>query len=162
MFDSWFSEKFYCESRLRRHPFSVSEPRATKANMKTRMKTPLHMIHGFGRVLMFLGASAAVAFGQTTTTTTTTTTDAKAKDKDNLATDSGIVTLSPFTVQDSKDYGWRKTTTTTTSRVAIPVIKNPQAIEILSGELLSDMNIALPKQVFRYSSDILVGETEIG
>ncbi len=130
--------------------------------MKTRMKTPLHMIHGFGRVLMFLGASAAVAFGQTTTTTTTTTTDAKAKDKDNLATDSGIVTLSPFTVQDSKDYGWRKTTTTTTSRVAIPVIKNPQAIEILSGELLSDMNIALPKQVFRYSSDILVGETEIG
>lgn len=130
------------------------------------IKTILPSIPGIGRAYLFAVIGAVFAFGQTpppekqipveTTTTTTTTTKAASTG------DEGVTVMSPFEVKADKDYGWRKTTTTTTSRVAIPVIKNPQAIEILSGELLQDMSVALPKQVFRYSSDILVGETEIG
>src|ERR1019366_8814143 len=148
---------------LWRRTFHRKQTQATKDQMKTRMKPPLQALHGASRAfVLFLIAGAAVAVGQTTTTTTTTTTDEKTQDKKTLSTDEGVITLSPFEVRDSKDYGWRKTSTVTTSRVAIPIIKNPQAIEILPGELLQDMSVALPKQVFRYSSDILVGESEIG
>jgi outer membrane receptor protein involved in Fe transport len=73
-----------------------------------------------------------------------------------------LVKLSPFDVSADKDYGYRKSSTVTTSRVAIQVVKNPQSVEILSGELLRDMQVNLPSQVFRYTSSVLVGEAEVG
>ncbi len=123
--------------------------------MKSRMKTPLQLIHGFGRALLFVTAGAAAAFAQTA---------AKPLPADAIATakEEEAVKLSPYEVSASKDYGYRKTSTTTTSRTAVAVIENPQAVEILSGELLRDMHIALPKEVFRYTSTVLVGESEIG
>jgi outer membrane receptor protein involved in Fe transport len=121
------------------------------------MKYTLQGIRGVSRVFMFLIAGAAVAFGQASDKSIPVE-----KTKDTAAKDDSIVTLSPFTVQADKDYGYRKTSTVTTSRVAMQVVDNPQSVEILSGELLRDMDVKLPKEVFRYTSSVLVGESEIG
>lgn len=72
-----------------------------------------------------------------------------------------VVTMSPFEVVTNKDYGYRKTMSTTTSRVAIPIVENPQAVEIISGELIKDFGVTMPQQVFRYSASVLVGENEV-
>lgn len=70
------------------------------------------------------------------------------------------VALSAFTVSTERDYGYRKQSTVTTSRVALKVIENPQAVEIISGELLQDLALTVPSQAFRYSSSVIVGENE--
>jgi len=111
-------------------------------------------MYGTGRVGLFLIVGAAVAVGQTAPTT--------GNAKNAASKDDSPVKLNPFEVLGEKDAGYRKGSTVTTSRVAIPVVENPQSVEILSGELLRDMSVALPKEVFRYTSSVLVGETEIG
>lgn len=80
----------------------------------------------------------------------------------DTAPDDTAVKLSPFEVSADKDFGYRKSSSVTTSRTALKVVDNPQSVEIISGELLQDMQVALPSQVFRYSSTVMVGESEIG
>lgn len=69
--------------------------------------------------------------------------------------------LSPFEVTTAKDYGYRKLNTITTSRIGVSILEAPQAIEVISGELLSDFRITSADSVFRYASSVLAGETEI-
>ncbi len=71
------------------------------------------------------------------------------------------VTLSPFEVRTDKDYGYRKQSTVTTSRIGADIATIPQAIEILSSELLSDFALDDAVQAFRYTSSVLAGEREI-
>jgi len=113
-------------------------------------------MHGAGRVYLLAILGASLAFGQAARETMIPVETAK----DDA--DGGVVKLSPFEVQAEKDYGYRKSSTVTTSRTAIPIVENPQAVEILSGELLRDMAVALPSQVFRYTSTVMVGESEVG
>lgn len=82
--------------------------------------------------------------------------------KPAAATDSGIVTMSPFEVSDKTDFGYRKLNAVTTSRVGVPILKEPLAIEIISGELLKDFGVTEDYHVFRYSSSVTVGENEVG
>ncbi|MCZ2156440.1 MAG: hypothetical protein LC114_21470, partial [Bryobacterales bacterium] len=70
------------------------------------------------------------------------------------------VELSVFRVSGERDYGYRKQSTVTTSRVALKVVENPQAVEIISGELLQDLALTIPSQAFRYTSSVIVGENE--
>lgn len=71
------------------------------------------------------------------------------------------VVLSPFEVSTGKDYGYRKLNTITTSRIGVSILEAPQAIEVISGELLSDFRITSADSVFRYTSSVLAGESEI-
>ncbi len=67
-----------------------------------------------------------------------------------------VVQMSPFEVTSDKDRGYRKTNTVTTSRVAIPVVKNPQAVEVISGDLLRDFEATKMLEAFRYSASVTV------
>ena len=117
------------------------------------IKTILSAMHGTGRVYLLVFAGASLAVGQTVQQPIPVETD-----KDTAE----VVKLSPFEVQAEKDYGYRKSSTVTTSRISIPVVENPQSVEIISSELLRDMSVALPSQVFRYTSSVMVGEAEVG
>lgn len=74
----------------------------------------------------------------------------------------GVVQLQAFEVAGDKDYGYRRTNSTTSSRIGVPIITEPQAIEVISSELLQDFAISDFNQVFRYSSSVTVGENEVG
>ena len=67
-----------------------------------------------------------------------------------------VVQLTPFEVSTQKDAGYRKTMSTTSSRTAVEVVKNPQAVEIISGELLEDFGVTNIWEAFRYSSSVTV------
>ncbi len=124
--------------------------------MKTSMISPQQATRGFGRTLLLLIAGATLVVGQTAEKPVPT------EPVNGTPESEELVKLSPFEVAVDKDSGYRKSSTVTTSRVALEVVKNPQSVEILSGELLKDMSVALPSQVFRYTSTILVGEAEVG
>ena len=115
------------------------------------VKKILPLCRGFGRVCLFINVVVAGAFGQAITVAET-----------SGASDTASTRLSPFEVKAERDYGYRKTSSVTTSRIALKVVENPQTVEIISGELLRDMQVALPKEVFRYTSTVMVGEAEIG
>lgn len=72
------------------------------------------------------------------------------------------VELNPFQVKADADFGYRKLSATTTSRVGVPILKEPLAIEIISGELLKDFSVTEDYHVFRYTSAVTVGENEVG
>jgi outer membrane receptor protein involved in Fe transport len=113
-------------------------------------------MHATGRACLLAVLGTSLAFGQAVRDSAIQT----EKDKDDA--ESAVIKLSPFEVQAEKDFGYRKSSTVTTSRTSIQVIENPQSVEIISGELLRDMAVALPSQVFRYTSTVMVGESEIG
>lgn len=115
-----------------------------------RIHTASLTLRGFVRVGLCLLAGVSAALAQSVKTET---------DPDSENT---TVKLSPFEVSAEKDYGYRKSSSVTTSRTALKVVENPQSVEIISGELLKDMQVTLPSQVFRYTSTVLVGETEVG
>jgi len=114
------------------------------------MKSKLQVLRGLCRVFPILGAGIAIAAGQTTTAVNAPATDQK------------VVEMSPFNVSATQDYGYRKTMSTTTSRIALPAVENPQSVEIISGDLLKDFGVSMPYQAFRYSSTVIVGENEVG
>jgi outer membrane receptor protein involved in Fe transport len=72
------------------------------------------------------------------------------------------VILSPFHVSADNDLGYRKLSTITTSRVGVPILTEPLAIEVISGELLKDFGVTEDYHVFRYSASVTVGENEVG
>jgi outer membrane receptor protein involved in Fe transport len=76
--------------------------------------------------------------------------------------DGGPIVLNPFQVSEDNDLGYRKLSTVTTSRVGVPILKEPLAIEVISGELLKDFAVTDDYHVFRYSSSVTVGENEVG
>ncbi len=115
------------------------------------MKHNLPVFRGLGRVCLFVGAGVAAAFGQ-----------AVPANEVSADGETSPIRLSPFEVQGERDFGYRKSSSVTTSRVALKVVENPQSVEIISGELLRDMQVALPSQVFRYTSTVMVGEAEVG
>jgi outer membrane receptor protein involved in Fe transport len=74
------------------------------------------------------------------------------------------VAMTAFEVKSEKDQGYRKTNSITTSRVGVSVLENPQAVQIISSELLSDLNVTRADDVFRYSASVTSqqGETAQG
>lgn len=78
------------------------------------------------------------------------------------ATKNDTVVLSPFQVSEDNDHGYRKLTTVTSSRIGIPILNQPLAIEVISGELLKDFSVTDDLAVFRYSSSATVVENDVG
>jgi len=76
--------------------------------------------------------------------------------------ESETVVLNPFQVSAANDFGYRRLSTVTTSRVGVPILREPLAIEVISGELLKDFSVTEAFHVFRYTSAVTVGENEVG
>jgi outer membrane receptor protein involved in Fe transport len=110
------------------------------------MKSPLCAARGLSRLLL-LSASVTIAAAQSLTPASSPTSD---------QTEGTVVRLSPFEVSSTRDTGYRKTMSTTSSRVAMQVVENPQAVEIISGDLLQDFGANTIWQAFRYSSSVTV------
>src|SRR6478609_2448779 len=72
------------------------------------------------------------------------------------------VQLDPFTVNSEKDRGYRKNNSVTTSRIGIPIDELPQNVQVISSELLSDLNISRADDVFRYSASVTGTQNETG
>lgn len=70
-------------------------------------------------------------------------------------------TLDPFTVSTTRDRGYRKASTITTSRIGVSIYEAPQAVEIISGELLSDVGFTSIRQAFDYSSSVTANKQEV-
>ncbi|MBI4623030.1 MAG: TonB-dependent receptor [Verrucomicrobia bacterium] len=102
---------------------------------------------------LWLGLSATLC----AQTAARTTMPAAATDRSNET-----VVLSRFEVSDDSDLGYRKLSTVTTSRVGVPILNQPVAIEVISGELLKDFSVTDEYHVFRYTSSVTVGENEVG
>lgn len=78
------------------------------------------------------------------------------------ATGNDTVVLSKFEVAADSEFGYRKLSTVTSSRTSVPILNQPLAIEVISGELLKDFGVTEEFQVFRYTSSVTVGENEVG
>lgn len=72
------------------------------------------------------------------------------------------IALRAFEVKSEKDQGYRKTNSVTTSRIGVSVLENPQAVQIISGELLADFNVTRADDVFRYSASVTPTTVETG
>ena len=70
------------------------------------------------------------------------------------------IVLSPFTVVTAKDSGYRKLSSVTTSRIGVSLYEAPQAIEIISGELLRDLGYNSIREVYDYTSSVTVNKQE--
>ncbi|MBI5769476.1 MAG: TonB-dependent receptor plug domain-containing protein [Verrucomicrobia bacterium] len=66
--------------------------------------------------------------------------------------DEGITVLSPFQVNDDKDYGYLKTNSATATRIGMEIQKVPLNISVLSREFLDDTNAKSLTDLFRYSA----------
>ncbi len=71
-----------------------------------------------------------------------------------------IIVLSPFSVGTTKDSGYRKLSSVTTSRIGVSLYEAPQAIEIISGELLRDLGYNSVREVYDYTSSVTVNKQE--
>jgi len=64
------------------------------------------------------------------------------------------VVLSPFTVDTSKDYGYRRANAITATRVGVPVIDTPLNIQIIGADFLKDLGVDNIQDAFRYTSGV--------
>lgn len=80
---------------------------------------------------------------------------------DSTTPASKVVVLDPFQVSTAGDYGYRKLTSITTSRIGVSITEAPQAIEIISGELLHDFDVTSIRDAFNYSSSITKNSQEV-
>src|SRR5258708_3404566 len=71
-----------------------------------------------------------------------------------------VLILNPFTVNSEHDYGYRKTSSITTSRIGVSMYESPQAVEIISGELLNDLGLNSVRQAFDYTSSVTSNKQE--
>ena len=81
---------------------------------------------------------------------------------DDPAADSSVVKMNPFDVSTSKDYGYRKMSSVTSSKTGELISQMPQSIEVISSELLKDFVANQGNDAFRYSSSVTVSENEVG
>ncbi len=78
------------------------------------------------------------------------------------AASEGVIQMNPFNVTTSQDFGYRKLGTVTSSRTGELISQMPQAIEVISSELLNDFLANNGNAAFRYSSSVQVSENEVG
>ena len=118
-------------------PVSDQQPKPRDKPMKKSLRTLFTAVAGW------LAATSA-ADAQTATTP---------------ARDDAVV-LSPFSVATTKDSGYRKLSSVTTSRIGVSLYEAPQAIEIISGELLRDLGYNSIREVYDYTSSVTVNKQE--
>jgi outer membrane receptor protein involved in Fe transport len=86
----------------------------------------------------------------------------KTADSSADANADSAVKMNAFRVSTDKDYGYRKMSSVTSSRSGEQISKMPQAIEVVSGELLQDFLANNGNNAFRYSSSVSAKENVVG
>jgi len=71
------------------------------------------------------------------------------------------VVLRAFEVNSPKDRGYRRTNSVTTSRIGVAIEEVPQAIQVISAELLADFALSRADEVFQYSSSVISHKNEM-
>jgi outer membrane receptor protein involved in Fe transport len=71
-----------------------------------------------------------------------------------------IVQLSPFTVDTSKDVGYRATNSISATRTNVPIAELPMNIQVVTSQLLDDLAVTSPTQALKYFGS--VGNSETG
>ncbi len=64
------------------------------------------------------------------------------------------VQLSPFNVDTSKDFGYRRTNAVTATRIGMPTIESPLNIQVIGADFLRDIGADNLQDAFRYTSGI--------
>jgi len=64
------------------------------------------------------------------------------------------VQLSPFNVDTSKDFGYRRTNAVTATRIGMPTIESPLNIQVIGADFLRDIGADNIQDAFRYTSGI--------
>lgn len=105
--------------------------------------------------------SAIVVLGLATTTAASHAQSVAPAATTDTSSDDAIK-MSAFSVSTEKDYGYRKLSSVTSSKTGELVSKMPQAIEVISSELLTDFNANNGNNAFRYSSSVTVKENAVG
>lgn len=67
-----------------------------------------------------------------------------------------VLTLDPFTVNTSADYGYRKTNAISATRIGTAIIDTPLNIQVIGADFLKDLGVDNIQDAFRYTSGISV------
>jgi len=76
-------------------------------------------------------------------------------ERTSTTTDETIV-LSPFTVDTTKDKGYRATNTTSGTRLNIPIKNLPANLEVVTSEFIRDTGATDLRQALRYSAGVVL------
>ncbi len=68
------------------------------------------------------------------------------------ASDEGVTVLSPYKVNEDKDYGYLKTNAVTATRIGMEIQKVPLFVSVMSAEFIQDASINSLTDIFRYSA----------
>jgi outer membrane receptor protein involved in Fe transport len=79
----------------------------------------------------------------------------------SASNDERPLVLSPFVVNTSRDWGYRKSSSVTTSRIGVSTYESPQPVEIISGELLHDLGIDSIRSAFDYTASVTSSKVEV-
>ena len=64
------------------------------------------------------------------------------------------IELSPFTVEDARDTGYRRFNTATATRIGTSIFDTPLNVQVISREFLDDLNIDSLNAAFDYSAGV--------
>ncbi len=65
-----------------------------------------------------------------------------------------VVSLSPFTVDSSRDVGYKATNTISGTRTNVPIGEIPMNIQVVTSELLEDLAAGTPTEALRYFGSV--------
>ncbi len=74
---------------------------------------------------------------------------------DSMAQSDDVVELSPFTVESSDDFGYRKTNAMTATKIGTSILETPLNISVISRELLDDLAVENSVSAFSYTSGVM-------
>jgi iron complex outermembrane receptor protein len=68
--------------------------------------------------------------------------------------DPDVVQLSPFTVDSSKDVGYKASNSISGTRTNVPIAEVPMNIAVVTSELLNDLAVQTPTEALRYFGSV--------
>jgi len=70
------------------------------------------------------------------------------------ASEDEVVQLSPFTVDTSKDVGYKAANSISGTRTNVPIAEVPMNIQVVTSELLADLAVQAPTEALRYFGSV--------
>lgn len=96
--------------------------------------------------------AAATAPAPTTSGPATRATSNRLAPNTTAPTDSDVISLSPFEVEATGDFGYLKTNSLTATRIGAVIMDTPLQIQVISEDFINDANLTDIQDVLRYSA----------
>lgn len=71
-----------------------------------------------------------------------------------------ILTLNPFIVNTTEDFGYRATSAITATRIGVPIADTPISVHVITDEFLKDLAAQNYTQVFNYTPGVAKNSTD--